>query len=162
LGEVLTPITKLPIYHIKGNLDSKIYNSLSNLINQVKEQENELKGNKFIDLLSPKPDRKSGSAAVDSRVNIISFLEKLKDKPIEVDLYWKKDLNNSADKLEFDVRKSIDTDEYIEVTPMISLSDMLYQCYATRSGLINLAKYYDDKEKMEQASNIWAMMKKIK
>lgn len=165
LGEILTPVTSAATYHIQGKIDSKVYNSLNNLITTIRDQEKELKGEKnkeFTDLLSAKSaGRKSGSAPVDGSVDIITFLEKAKDKNVDVDGYWKKDLSRSSVSLQFDVRDKPKNEEYISLTPMLALSEMLYQCYALRAGVIGLTDYYD-KEKMEQASNIWVMMKKNK
>lgn len=167
LGSILVPVTKNPVYHIKGQLDSKLYNTVSNLVDDLKSQDKPLKDDKskhFIDLLNPKAKstaKKGGAAALESTVNIVEILEKAKNKTIDIDGYWTKEPNQSADGLKFVIYKDAPSEEYINLTPIMAINEMLYQCYAIRDGIIKLGQSYDA-EKMEQASNIWALMKKNK
>jgi hypothetical protein len=168
MGSILTPVTSTPIYHMSGTLDSKIYNTVSALIDSIKDQDKLLKTEQskvFLDLLNPKvkvTTRKSGSAKLDNMLNIISTLEKAKNNSIEFDGYWQKEINQPAEDLMFTVTENPPTSgEFIDVTVMVGIQEMIYQCYALREGIIKLGETYD-KERMAQLSNVWALMKKSK
>lgn len=165
LSSILVANTKSPIYHISGTLDSKIYNTVSNLIDKIREQDDELKTKEskhFVSMLSLKSKARGGAAKLDKIVNIVDVLDKAKNNPIEFEAFFSKDLNSSVDSLTFNVSENRPSDdEFINTTLSIGIQEMIYQCYAIREGIINMSKFYD-KEKMEQANNIWTLIKRSK
>ena len=166
LGSILTPTTTAPIYHMSGTLDSKIYNTVNTLIESIKEQDKKLRTEQskiFLDLLNPKvKTTKGGAAKLDNMLNIVNVLERAKGAPIDFDGYWQKDITQPADGLLFVVTEEEPVSgEFIDVTVLIGIQEMIHQCYALREGIIRLGETYD-KEKMSQLSNVWTLMKKSK
>tara|TARA_B110000908_G_C10266101_1_gene464110 strand:+ start:5982 stop:6923 length:942 start_codon:yes stop_codon:yes gene_type:complete len=168
MGSILTPVIMSPIYHMSGTLDSKIYNTVSNLIDNIKEQDMMLKTEQskiFLELMNPKvksATKKGGAAKLDNVLNIITTLEKAKNVAIDFDGYWQKDITQPAEGLNFVVTESEPSSgEFIDVTVVIGIQEMIYQSYALREGIIKLGQTYD-KERMAQLSNVWTLMKKSK
>ena len=170
LASILVPQTKFPVYHISGKLDSKIYNTVSNLIDKINQQTDKLKTQEskhFSSLLNSnlktKPvSKKGGAAKIENNINIIKLIDKSKVETIELEGYYQRDTSLGPDSLILNVNEKPPTNnEYINVTTVVGIQELLYDCYAIREGIINMGEFYD-KENMEQASNIWTLMKKSK
>lgn len=162
-ASILTPQIEAPIYHVVGTLDSKIYNTVSMLVDRIVQQEEELsteESKKFATLMNPKQVR-GGASKMDKCVNIINLLNKVKTKSMDIDTYLQKDITSTISLSVSSDENPPTNGEYIETTTVIAIQELLYNIYALREGIIDMGKYYD-KEKSEQSSNIWALMKKSK
>ena len=161
LGSVFVGIPNPQYFHISGTIDAKVYNTVSFLIDKIKEQAERLKtaeSKHFTTLLSKKKVTGGEIKTIEGNINILEMLNKAKNNPIELEAFWQKDLSKAGDLI-FNAYTKVPTEDYVNLTMTLGIQEMLSDCYAIREGIIAMGEFYT-KEKMDQAANIWTMITK--